>query len=138
MRALRPLSPSPFLQKERTPPPYRPKRAKMAGKYGGFDEDFVGEVKDTLICYICTKPLRDPHLTVCCGHNFCESCLEQCRSMKHREQCCPFCRSTGEEFQHVLDKKTKREINALKVRCSNRKKGCRSVGWRAWIIERSP
>ena len=96
-------------------------------EYGGLDEDFVNEVRDTLICHICTKPLRDPHLTVCCGHNFCESCLEQW-SKKHREQCCPFCRSTGKEFQHVLDKKTKREINALKVRCSNRKKGCRWVG----------
>ena len=101
--------------------------ARQTGEYGGFDEDFVGEVKDTLICHICTKPLRDPHLTVCCGHNFCETCLEQW-STKHREQCCPFCRSTGEEFQHVLDKKTKREINALKVRCSSREKGCKWVG----------
>ena len=96
-------------------------------QYGGLEEDFVDEVKDTLICHICTKPLRDPHLTVCCGHNFCESCLEQW-STKHREQCCPFCRSTGEEFQHVLDKKAKREVNALKVRCSNREKGCKWVG----------
>lgn len=96
--------------------------------YGGFDEDFVGEIKDTLICHICSKPLRDPHLTVCCGHNFCESCLAEW-SEKHRgEQCCPFCRSTGEEFQHVPDKRTKREINALSVRCSRRRKGCEWVG----------
>ena len=45
-----------------------------------------------------------------------------------REQRCPICRGTGEEFQHFLDKKTKREINALKVRCSNRVKGCEWVG----------
>ena len=96
-------------------------------QYGGFDEDFVGTVRDILICHICTKPLRDPHLTVCCGHNFCESCLEQW-SKKQRENSCPFCRSAGEEFQHFLDKKTKREINALKVRCSNRMDGCKWIG----------
>lgn len=39
-----------------------------------------------------------------------------------------FCRTAGEEFQHFLDKRTKREINALKVRCSSHKKGCDWVG----------
>ena len=101
--------------------------AELDSEYGGLEEDFVNEVKDTLICHICTKPLRDPHLTVCCGRNFCQSCLDQW-SKKHQKQCCPFCRTTGKDFQHVPDKKTKREINALKVRCSNSKKGCKWVG----------
>ena len=64
---------------------------------------------------------------MCCGHHFCESCLERW-AKKQREKSCPFCRSTGEEFQHFLDKKTKREINALQVRCSNSGKGCWWVG----------
>ena len=104
--------------------------ARQVGQYkhdGGFDENFVGEVKDTLICHICSKPLRDPHLTVCCGHNICESCLEQW-SKRNQEQCCPFCRSTGEEFQHVPNNKIKREVTVLKVRCSNHKEGCEWVG----------
>ena len=92
---------------------------------GGLEEDFVDKVKDTLICHICTSPLRDPHLTVCCGHNFCESCLEQWLTRQRR---CPFCRSAGADFQHFPDKKTKREINVLKVRCSYREKGCEWVG----------
>lgn len=99
----------------------------MARQYGGFDEEFVDEVKDTLICNICVKPLRDPHLTVCCGHHLCESCLEQWLKKQHK-QCCPICRSAGEKFQHFLDKKTKREINALRVKCSNCKEGCEWVG----------
>ena len=98
----------------------------MARRYqGGFDDDFVDEIKDTLICDICSKPLRDPHLTVCCGHNFCESCLEKWSEQSER---CPFCRSTGGEFQHFLDKRTKREVDALRVRCSWRRKGCKWIG----------
>ena len=96
-------------------------------QYGGIEEDFVDKIADTLTCHICAKPLRDPHLTKCCGQNFCEPCLEQW-STKHQEQCCPFCRSTGEEFEHFLDKKTKREINALKVQCSNHRQGCKWIG----------
>ena len=98
-----------------------------ARESGGLEEEFVEEVVDALICHICTKPLRDPHLTKCCGHNFCESCLEMWSKRAH-EQRCPFCRSAGDEFQHFLDKKTKREIDALKVRCTNKKKGCEWVG----------
>lgn len=96
-------------------------------KFGGLDEDFVDAVADTFLCQICAKPLRDPHITKCCGHNFCESCLEKW-SKTQREPCCPLCRSVGDEFQHFLDKKTKRAIDTLKVRCSNHKKGCEWIG----------
>jgi hypothetical protein len=100
----------------------------MAVKYGGFEEDFVDEVADRLTCHICTKPLRDPHLTKCCGQIFCESCLEQWSTKHKEEQCCPFCRSTGDDFVHFLDKRTKREINVLKVKCSNHRQGCEWIG----------
>lgn len=96
-------------------------------QYGGIEEEFVDKVADAHTYHICAKPLRDPHLTKCCGQNFCESCLEQW-SMKHQEHCCPFCRSTGKNFEHFLDKRTKREIDALNVRCSNHKKGCEWIG----------
>ena len=77
---------------------------------------------------ICMKFLRDPHIIKCCGHDFCKSCLKQWSKKHPEEQCCPFYRTVGEEFQHFLDKRKKREINALKVRCSNHKKGCTWVG----------
>ena len=116
------------------PPPSRSlpctqSKAMEEQNYGGHEEEFVDRVADSLICHICTKPLRDPHLTTCCGQHFCESCLKQWFS-KHdsEERCCPLCRSAGDEFQHVLDKKTRREINSLKVRCANRNKGCDWVG----------
>ena len=94
---------------------------------GGHEIEFVDKVSEALVCHICTKPLRDPHLTKCCGNHVCESCLEQW-SKKHKNQNCPICRTIGEDFQHFLDKKTKRAIDALRVHCTNKTKGCTWMG----------
>ena len=45
-------------------------------EYGGYDFTFTRPVPNRLQCTICTKVLRDPHLTECCGQNLCESCLK--------------------------------------------------------------
>ena len=42
---------------------------------GGYDDDFVSEVKDELQCAICRLPLKDPIFTKC-GHRFCRDCLD--------------------------------------------------------------
>ena len=34
-----------------------------------FDFDYVGSVPDRLICCICMKVMKNPHLVVCCGQN---------------------------------------------------------------------
>ena len=52
------------------------KMAKKAPEsYGGHNHEFIGEVADRFNCQICTKAIREPHLAVCCGQHFCESCL---------------------------------------------------------------
>ena len=95
--------------------------------YGGHDYDFVQEVSDRLNCQICTKVLRDPHLAVCCGQHFCESCLNKWFTRQGKESC-PHCRAEGEAFHHVIDKGVKSEINQLKIRCSNHGEGCQWTG----------
>lgn len=100
----------------RTPPPY-----------GGHDNDFVNQDLEKLTCTICTKVVRNPHLTACCGQNFCSSCLTQWFT-KTKKESCPHCRAEGRDFQHIPDKKAKREVNDLQVRCSNKKEGCSWVG----------
>ena len=96
-------------------------------EYGGYDNDFVETVPDRYVCSaVCTKVLRDPHLTSCCGQHFCETCLNYWFE-KHRRQSCPHCRAKGSRFKHFLDKKLKREISELKIWCSNKDKGCK---WR--------
>ena len=95
--------------------------------YGGHDCEFVQEVSDRLNCNICTKVLRDPHLAVCCGQHFCESCLNKWFTRQGKESC-PHCRAEGEAFHHVIDKSVGRAVNELKIRCSNHGEGCRWTG----------
>ena len=96
----------------------------MAEKvYGGHDHEFVCQVADRLNCQICTKVLREPHLAVCCGQHFCESCLNEWFK-KQRKESCPHCRAEGETFNHVIHKGLRSEINQLKIKCSNHGEGC--------------
>lgn len=88
----------------------------------GYDQGFVGEVDDRLVCLICTKVLREPHRTVCCGQNFCEYCLKQSKKG------CPHCHAEGERFSHVINNDLKSEINKLRIKCSNHNKGCEWKG----------
>ena len=101
----------------------------MAHHHGGYDNEFVGKVPDRYICNICTNTLREPRLVVCCGQHYCHSCLEQWFAEKEiNTQTCPHCRQK-EEFSHVVDKKIKREILGMKVKCRNHQEGC------TWINE---
>ena len=94
---------------------------------GGYDCDFVETPADDLLCKICQYPARVPILTVCCGHNFCTTCLEcylQSRSIDHGS--CPYCRE--EKFQTMPDKRTERYVLNLKVFCPHKYQGCTWIG----------
>ena len=95
-------------------------------QFGGYEYEFIGKVPEKYTCSsICTKVLRDPHLTACCGQHFCETCLQHWFRKQGREVC-PHCRE--ENFNHFLDKPVKREIDGFKIHCTNRKTGCSWVG----------
>ena len=93
-------------------------------QYGGYDLIFTKPVPDRFYCNICTKVLRDPHLTGCCGQHFCESCLKHW--FKKQKTTCPHCRE--ENFNHILNKALKREINDLEIQCTKQVLGCQWVG----------
>ena len=80
------------------------KRAREESEYGGYDLEFVGEIADRYNCQICTKVIREPHLTVCCGQHFCESCLNRWWTTEGKKSC-PHCRAdAGASFNHVINK----------------------------------
>ena len=97
--------------------------------YGGYNHEFVGEIADRFNCQICTKVIREPHLAVCCGQHFCESCLSKWFTRQGKESC-PHCRAEGAAFHHVINKGLRSEINQLKVKCSHHGigKGCKWTG----------
>ena len=93
---------------------------------GGYDYKFVDTPSDTLICQICHCPSKEPHLSVCCGHTFCKSCLEAAKGVIFVTNSCPICRN--EHFVTVPNKQANRIIRSLYVYCSNKKKGCEWQG----------
>ena len=93
----------------------------MANK-GGYNYTFVEEPSEDFKCPICLLVLRNPHLTGCCGRNFCESCK--------RSSQCPLC--SGEDFQSMRDLREERKILSLEVYCTNWRDGCT---WKGTIKE---
>ena len=96
-------------------------------EHGGYDYQFVYSPPDRVFCVICQFPSRNPHLTVCCGHVFCKSCLDQVKNQRSRSNNgCSMCRD--KKFVTFPNKQIDREIKNLDVYCGNKKKGCRWSG----------
>ena len=101
--------------------------AATPNKSGGYDYNFVKEPPDTTICVICQLPSRDPYLSVCCGHVFCKSCLDNAKKAAAVVAAnCPMCRS--EEYMTVPNKQIDRVVRSLHVYCTNKEKGCKWQG----------
>ena len=94
-------------------------------EFGGYDYQFTDLVPQRLYCNICTRVLRDPHLTECCGQHFCESCLEHWFKAQ-KKTTCPHCRQ--KKFKHILSKPMKREVDELEILCIKQGVGCQWVG----------
>ena len=90
---------------------------------GGYQNDFVNPLSDSLTCPICLLAVRTPHILDCCGARFCESCIEPIK--KRNPATCPLCR---EEFASIVDKQAQRQVLGLLVRCSRHDEGCEWEG----------
>ena len=94
---------------------------------GGYEYDFVDDpIPERFQCNICTKVLRGARLTECCGQHFCNSCLANWLKTQKGKKICPHCRN--EDFVSIINKEKIREINELRIRCTNNEKGCGWVG----------
>ena len=93
---------------------------------GGYDYQFVDATPDTLVCKICHCPSKVPHLSVCCGHTFCKSCLMSAKNSTAVADVCPICRSA--KFETFPNKQNERLIKSLAVFCTNKGKGCEWQG----------
>ena len=93
---------------------------------GGYEYQFVDTPLDMFVCKICQYPSREPHLSACCGHTFCKSCLEAAKKSTTISKACPICRD--EEFITFHNKQADRAIRSLHVFCTNKEKGCEWQG----------
>ena len=88
--------------------------ATLRSDTGGYDYQFVNAPSDMFLCKICHLPSKKPHLSICCGHTFCKSCLDGIKtkgSLFHPATACPMCRS--EAFTTVPNKQNERAIKAF-------------------------
>ena len=93
---------------------------------GGYGYDVIDPLPDRLLCKICHLPSRDPYLSVCCGHLFCKSCLDNVTKTTAISYACPVCRD--EEFITFPNKAVDREIKSLHICCTNGMLGCKWQG----------
>ena len=90
------------------------------------DEELVADptlISDDLKCPLCLDLLKEPALTSCCGQHFCQKCIDNVKAETHK---CPLCNEN--KFETFLDKQKQRTVNALKVYCRMRVRGCEWEG----------
>ena len=92
----------------------------------GYDYNFIDTPHDRYICKICHLPSRDPYLSVCCGHVFCKSCLDNVKKASAITNACPVCRD--KEFVTFPNRQGDREIRSLHIYCTSKEKGCKWQG----------
>ena len=97
-------------------------------EFGGYDYRTVTHLssESDLVCKICHLPGRNPHLSSCCGHTFCRSCIDRLKESTSIANACPVCRDS--EFPVVQNKQTDRAVRSLHVYCTNEKEGCKWKG----------
>ena len=85
--------------------------------------EFIQEPPKEFECPLCLQIMKAPSLSSCCGHHFCRSCIDRAVA---RNKACPLCKE--QPFHVFLNKDIQRQINSLRVRCSNLSRGCKWEG----------
>ena len=88
----------------------------------GYNCEFISEVSNEYKCPECKCILREPHRVHCCDEEYCKACITPLFKNKRP---CPGC---GRRITISESKKTKRYIDQLRCRCSNRREGCEWEG----------
>ena len=101
------------------------KRSREAEKKTGYECEFVAPPQEQFQseCPICLQILREPHLTVCCGHSFCAACIGR---IEEDGKPCPLCQTPS--FTHVSNLGLKRALHEFRVYCPHRLRGCEWEG----------
>ncbi len=92
---------------------------------GGYEADFVSppaEIRE-YTCPICLFVAREPCVSSCCGQHFCQSCINEVLAQRGS---CPLCKVAS--FTVMLNRHHRGKIQALKVRCPMKKRGCVWIG----------
>lgn len=100
-------------------------REGRRGTGGGYDCEFRRSPPRIVQteCSICLLVLREPHITSCCGHSFCRTCIGDVMDANMN---CPLC--NGSDFTLMHNKGLERSLKELEVHCSHQRLGCEWTG----------
>ena len=88
-----------------------------AAKFSGYPSPvLIRKVPSNLTCLLCTKGLKDPHLTTCCRQHYCLPCLRKWCARTEKPTC-PNCRSVEPKFSRVHDLRIDRSMKQSQVQC---------------------
>ena len=94
----------------------------------GYDYNFVNAAPpDRLVCRICQFPCYKAKLTECCGHVYCQPCVQKVKTVVDRECLCPICREPN--FKTFSHHEADRTIKELLIYCPNNKEGWGKCPW---------
>ena len=103
------------------PPLKMPCNTEEEEEDGGYDYEFIKPgPSEECICAICHLVARNAHQSSCCGKIFCEVCINKLKKSRYHINC-PMCR---QNFRCFKDIRTNREIQSLKIYCTNHNDGC--------------
>ena len=95
---------------------------------GGYACKFSKTPPAALFCHFCQLVARDPQLSICCGTNFCKTCLEK---RKSEGGGCPACNDADVVLTTYPNKMSDRKIKKLIVLCPNDEEECE---WRGELV----
>ncbi|XP_015778036.1 PREDICTED: TNF receptor-associated factor 4-like isoform X2 [Acropora digitifera] len=97
-------------------------------RFGGYDDEFVDNVEDDLLCPICCLPLKEAIQTRWCGHRFCRACIDSHLARQEtdgQQITCPVCRTNLNTKQDIFeDLAADRKIRSYTIKCPRRSRGC--------------
>ncbi len=100
-------------------------RAPLVRRQSGLECEFVHPPPDYLQteCSVCLLVLRSPHITSCCGHNFCKTCIDEIQT---GGKACPLCNQLA--FSLVYNRSHDASLKQLDAYCPYRKISCKWIG----------
>ncbi|XP_067321602.1 zinc finger protein RFP-like [Anolis sagrei] len=75
--------------------------------------DSMKKLCEELACPICLEYFKEPVMIISCGHNFCQSCLDQC--WEEKEASCPQCREKAQEGGIMPNRQLENVVELVKV-----------------------
>ena len=106
-----------------------PKKRKLSG---GYRYKFLECPPEDLLCAVCKHVARQACQMNCCGSISCKVCLEGLVDSSKNKLQCPGCSAIDDAGKWFADRRSEKQVKALKICCPSAEHGC---GWEGRLAE---